>query len=88
MRTLQMNTWVWHSNGAFLTVLNNCKEYGFTNVTSWGGAGYFGGNTYHPWSAPMSVSSPRFVHELTTRVRLPSVQARSTPSWRRTSPRS
>ncbi|KAI1790393.1 fungal cellulose binding domain-containing protein [Ganoderma leucocontextum] len=45
-----VKTWVWHSNGAFETILNNYKKYGFTNITAWGGAGDFWGNNYHPSS--------------------------------------
>ncbi len=46
-----MKTWVWHSNGEFGTILDNYKKYGFTSVTTWGGAGDFWGNNYHPSSA-------------------------------------
>ena len=52
-----MKTWVWHSNGEFETILNNYKSYGFTSITSWGGAGDFWGNNYHPSSVSLSLKS-------------------------------
>ncbi|RPD57450.1 hypothetical protein L226DRAFT_615111 [Lentinus tigrinus ALCF2SS1-7] len=46
-----VTTWIWDSNAAFTTVLNNPTSYGFVDATSYGGANDFWGNNYHPSSA-------------------------------------
>ncbi|KAI0657770.1 hypothetical protein C8Q70DRAFT_1046069 [Cubamyces menziesii] len=46
-----VKTWIWDSNTAFTTVLDNPTAYGFVDATSYGGQGDFWGNNYHPSSA-------------------------------------
>ncbi|CDO77590.1 Carbohydrate Esterase Family 16 protein [Trametes cinnabarina] len=46
-----VKTWLWDSNAAFTTVLNNPTAYGFVDATSYGNTGDFWGNNYHPSSA-------------------------------------
>ncbi|KAI0827728.1 hypothetical protein BC628DRAFT_1433104 [Trametes gibbosa] len=46
-----VTTWQWDANTAFNTVLDNPTKYGFVDATSFGGAGDFWGNNYHPSSA-------------------------------------
>ncbi|KAI0363990.1 hypothetical protein BV20DRAFT_974951 [Pilatotrama ljubarskyi] len=45
-----VKTWFWDSNTAFSTVLDNPTKYGFVDNTSYGAAGDFWGNNYHPSS--------------------------------------
>jgi len=45
-----VQTWLWDSNAAFTTVLNNPTAYGFVDATSYGNTGDFWGNNYHPSS--------------------------------------
>jgi len=46
-----VRTWVWDSNTAFSTILDNPSAYGFSSATSYGGTNDFWGNNYHPGSA-------------------------------------
>ncbi|KAI0330409.1 hypothetical protein GY45DRAFT_1250928 [Cubamyces sp. BRFM 1775] len=46
-----VKTWIWDSNTAFSTVLDDPTAYGFVDATSYGGQGDFWGNNYHPSSA-------------------------------------
>ncbi|KAI0800239.1 hypothetical protein C8Q74DRAFT_1235266 [Fomes fomentarius] len=46
-----VKTWIWDSNTAFTTVLNNPTKFGFADATSYGNAGSFWGNNYHPSAA-------------------------------------
>ncbi|TCD69386.1 hypothetical protein EIP91_007733 [Steccherinum ochraceum] len=46
-----VQTWVFDSNAAFTTVLNDPQAYGFVDATSYGGTGDFWGNNLHPTSA-------------------------------------
>ena len=48
---LQVKTWLWDSNTAFTTVLDNPTAYGFVDAVSYGGTNDFWGNNYHPSSA-------------------------------------
>lgn len=40
---IQVQTWLWDSNAAFTTVLNNPSAYGFVDATSYGNTGDFWG---------------------------------------------
>ncbi|OSC98462.1 carbohydrate esterase family 16 protein [Trametes coccinea BRFM310] len=46
-----VQTWVWDSNAAFTTVLDDPTAYGFVDATSYGNPGDFWGNNLHPSSA-------------------------------------
>ncbi|KAI8978263.1 hypothetical protein BD414DRAFT_553943 [Trametes punicea] len=46
-----VKTWLWDSNTAFTTVLDDPTAYGFVDATSYGNPGDFWGNNYHPSSA-------------------------------------
>ncbi|KAI0821211.1 hypothetical protein BC629DRAFT_1278024 [Irpex lacteus] len=48
-------TWIWDSNAAFTTVLNNPTKYGFLDATSYGNTGDFWGNNYHPSAAAQTI---------------------------------
>ena len=48
---MQVKTWLWDSNTAFTTVLDNPTAYGFVDAVSYGGTNDFWGNNYHPSSA-------------------------------------
>ncbi|KAI0343567.1 hypothetical protein BDW22DRAFT_1344558 [Trametopsis cervina] len=48
-------TWLFDSNAAFTTVLNNPTKYGFVDATSYGNTGDFWGNNYHPSSAAQTI---------------------------------
>lgn len=50
-----VQTWLWDSNAAFTTVLNNPTAYGFVDNTSYGSTGDFWGNNYHPSSAAQEI---------------------------------
>ncbi|KAI0343568.1 hypothetical protein BDW22DRAFT_1419482 [Trametopsis cervina] len=50
-----VKTWLFDSNAAFTTVLNNPTKYGFVDNTSYGNAGDFWGNNYHPSSAAQTI---------------------------------
>jgi phospholipase/lecithinase/hemolysin len=43
-----VTTWLWDSNAAFTTILNNPTAYGFVDAVSFGNTGDFWGNNYHP----------------------------------------
>ncbi|KAF7346805.1 Carbohydrate esterase family 16 protein [Mycena sanguinolenta] len=43
-----VTTWLWDSNTAFTTILNNPTKYGFVDAVSYGNTGDFWGNNYHP----------------------------------------
>ncbi|GLB37982.1 putative cellulose-binding GDSL lipase acylhydrolase [Lyophyllum shimeji] len=46
-----VSTWIWDSNAAFTTILNNPTAYGFVDATCYGSAANdFWGNNYHPSS--------------------------------------
>ncbi|KAH8103480.1 hypothetical protein BXZ70DRAFT_889104 [Cristinia sonorae] len=46
-----VKTWQFDSNTVFNTVLDSPQSFGFVDATSFGGAGDFWGNNYHPSSA-------------------------------------
>ncbi|KAJ3002009.1 hypothetical protein NUW54_g6083 [Trametes sanguinea] len=48
-----VQTWVWDSNAAFTTVLDDPTAYGFVDATSYGNPGDFWGNNLHPSSEYM-----------------------------------
>ncbi|KAJ3546050.1 hypothetical protein NM688_g5554 [Phlebia brevispora] len=50
-----VETWLWDSNAAFTTVLNDPQAYGFVDATSYGNTGDFWGNNYHSSSAAQSI---------------------------------
>lgn len=52
---LQVQTWLWDSNAAFTTVLNDPTAYGFVDNTSYGNTGDFWGNNYHSSSAAQEI---------------------------------
>ena len=54
---MQVKTWLWDSNAAFTTVLDNPTAYGFVDAVSYGGTNDFWGNNYHPSSAFAEISA-------------------------------
>ncbi|TBU26745.1 hypothetical protein BD311DRAFT_808224 [Dichomitus squalens] len=50
-----VTTWLWDSNTAFTTVLDNPTAYGFVDAVSYGGTNDFWGNNYHSSSAAQTL---------------------------------
>jgi len=50
-----VQTWLWDSNTAFTTVLNDPTAYGFVDAVSYGNTGDFWGNNLHPTSAAHTI---------------------------------